>query len=178
MWKKVDGVYLKVVEKNSKPNDDKKEKPQADIAIGGPITLWVGLVLIAGIFQLVLYPLFQSSILSPWLSSLNVLASAALYIPGIFILPVLAALWLGHRAGITEGSSGDIAYRGAINAIYASVVYLIVVFMLYIVSESLQTGILSTLPMVAFMEYIIAIPVLVVLVIAPLFGVISSARRY
>jgi hypothetical protein len=161
-----------------KARSDQEQHTNADISIGGPIALWVGLVAVAAIVQLFVFPAVQSTIVSPALAYLNALAAYALYVPGAFVLPILAALWIGSRAGSSGGTINTIAYRGMINAVYASVVYLIEIFIFYIISSSTHTSVLSSVALGGFIEYVVAIPIIVCLVVAPLFAIISHARKY
>lgn len=161
-------------------NKMEAEKPHtnAEINIGGPVALWVGLSSIAAIIEIFLYPAFQNSVISPALSYLHLIAPYALYSPGVFVLPVLAGIWIGSRAGASTGTSGTIAYRAMINAVYASVIYLIEIFIFYMISTSTHTSQLASMPLPSFVEYIVVLPAVICLVVAPLFAIVSSARRY
>ncbi len=172
---------LKQVEsrKGSGKGPDEESHVYEDMSVGGPISLWIGLVAIAAIIQLFVFPAIQGSgIVTPYLSYFNVLAAAALYVPGIFVLPILAALWIGSKAGATRGNANTVAYRAMINGVYASVIYLIEVFVFYIISNSTHTSVLSSVALGGFVEYVVALPIIVCLVVAPLFAIISHARRY
>jgi hypothetical protein len=65
-----------------------------------------------------------------------------------------------------------------INAVYVCVIYLIEIFVFYIVSNSTHTSALSAVPIGTFIEFIVAIPVVICLVVAPLFAIVSAARRF
>lgn len=160
------------------PKKDEEAHENANINVAGPLALWLGLVAVAAVIQLFVFPQMQGSVISPVLSYLNTVAAYALYAPGTFVLPILAALWMGSRAGSTEGKISTISYRAIINAIYASVIYLIEIFVFYIISSNTHTSVLSTLPLGVFIEYVVAIPIIVCLVVAPLFAIISAARKY
>ena len=98
-------------------------------------------------------------------------------IPGVFVLPILAALWIGSKAGSTSGKLETISYRAVINAVYLCVIYMIEIFVFYIISGSTHTGALSAVSLIAFIEYVVAMPVIVCLIVSPLFAMVSSARR-
>jgi hypothetical protein len=53
-----------------------------------------------------------------------------------------------------------------------------VIFVFYIISGSTHTSALSSIPLVAFIEYVVAIPVIICLVVSPLFAMVSAARRF
>lgn len=159
--------------------EEENTHEEANLQVSGPLALWVGIFALAGIIQLFIFP--NIHVVSPAASYLNMAASYALYTPGTFILPILAALWIGGRAGSTEGKLSVISYRAAINAVYASVIYLVVAFVFYIVAthiSSVPAGVLSTMSFPVFIEYVIAIPIVICLVVAPLFAIISAAKRY
>jgi hypothetical protein len=166
---------LKQVEKKK---DAEESHTNVEMEIGGPLALWIGLVAVAAIIQLFVFPAAQGSSALPLLDFLNKIAAYALYIPGVFVLPVLAALWIGSRAGATPGKLDVISYRAVINAIYAALVYLIEIFIFYVISSSIHTSVLSAVSLGAFVEYVVALPIIVCLIVAPLFAIISAARRY
>ena len=168
---------MKQVEQKGGKEGGEQHTP-ADMSIGGPVALWAGLVALAAVIQLFVFPAAQNSIVSPALSYLNALCAYALYVPGVLVLPILAALWIGSRAGSTTGNTNAIAYRAMINAVYVSVIYLIEAFVFYIISNSTHTSVLSAVPLGGFVEYVVAVPVIICLVVAPLFAIISHARRY
>jgi hypothetical protein len=166
------------MEKAEESDEEQDSHTNANMSIGGPIALWIGLFAIAAIVQIFIFPSVAGTIVSPTVSYLNRIAAYALYIPGIFVLPILAALWIGSKAGSTTGKLDAIAYRAVINAVYACVIYMIEVFVFYIISGSTHTSALSAVPFVAFIEFVVAMPVLICLIIAPLFAMVSSARRF
>lgn len=157
----------------------KGQHTNAEMSIAGPLALWIGLVAIAAIAQLFIFPALQAKgISNNLMADLNSLAAYALYIPGVFVLPILAALWIGSRAGGTEGTHSIIAYRGMINAVYACIIYLIEIFVFYLIAGSLKMGTLAAIPTGVFIEYIVAVPIILCLVVAPLIAIVSAAKRY
>ncbi len=171
---------MKQIEQNNYKIPGEPRHENAEMGIGGPILLWIGLVAIAAIIQLFVFPSVQvGGVVPPALAELNTLASYALYIPGVLVLPVLAALWIGSRAGATTGKMDTIAYRAVINAVYVGIIYLVEIFVFYIIANSAHnTGALGLIPLTSFVEYIVVLPVVICLVVAPLFAIVSSARRF
>ena len=136
-------------------------------------------MVIAAVLQVFIFPALQNGALIPSVFvTINNIAGYALSVPGVFVLPILAAIWIGSRAGATTGGVSTVAYRAMINAVYANVIYLIVIFIFYIAASSAHASVLSALPLESFVELVIAIPVVICLVVAPLFAMVSSARRY
>lgn len=169
---------MKQVEKKKEDDEEQDSHANANISIGGPLALWIGLVAVAAIIQIFVFPSVSASIVSPALSYINRIAAYALYIPGVFVLPILAALWIGSRAGSSSGKLEAISYRAVINSVYACVIYMVEVFVFYIISSSSHTSVLSAVPFVGFIEYVVAIPVIICLVVAPLFAMVSAARKF
>ncbi|MDE1865475.1 MAG: hypothetical protein KGH94_02455 [Candidatus Micrarchaeota archaeon] len=167
---------MKSVEKKREETAHNNE----DMDIGGPLALWVGLVAIAAVIQLFIFPAVpQASPLAPVMSYINKLVGYALYVPGVFVLPILAGLWIGSRSGATSSKFDTVAYRAVLNAIYISVIYLIEVFIFYIVSKTTHTSTaLASVNLAGFAAYVVALPIIICLVVAPLFAIVSAARRY
>lgn len=156
----------------------REQRPDANLNISAPIALWIGLVLVAAVVQLGVAPFISGAVVGPYLSLASTLAIYILYIPGVFIIPMVAALWIGAKVGATQGDYNTILYRSLLNALYASMIYVIVVFVVLVASLSLQTGTLYAIGLTQFIEYVVAIPVLIAIVVVPLFGIVSTARKY
>jgi hypothetical protein len=170
---------LKQVEPKKEDKDSEDKHTNVEMSIGGPLALWIGLVAVAGVMQLFIFPALQNGgIVYPALATLNHIAAYGLYVPGVLVLPILAALWIGSRAGSTEGKINTVTYRAMINAVYASVIYLIEIFVLYIIANSTHTSVLSAVSLGLFVELVVALPVIVCIIVAPLFAIVSSARRF
>lgn len=148
------------------------------VSLAGPLAIWIGIVLAAAVFQLFIFPNAQNYTLNGMLVTLNLAANYLLYIPGVFVLPMLASLWMGSRVGSTIGDNEVIMTRSLINAFYAAVVYLVVIFVVYILSQSAKTGVYYGLNVPVFFEYAVVVPSLICIVIVPLFALITTARKY
>ena len=176
---------LKEVKKADKPDvqkDSDKKKPGVrgsnNVPLFGPLFLWIGLVALGAIVQLLLFPLASGIFVTHYMVDLNLISNYILWIPGIFILPMVVALWIGSRVGYTQGTYGELTYRSILNSLYAAVVYVISIFMVYIASTSLRAGVLSTVPFNTFIEYVVLVPVGIVVVVVPLFAILTYAKRY
>lgn len=155
-----------------------KQKSRDPIALGGPLSFWIGILIIAAAIQEVILPISQHYVVNTSIALLNTFAGYLLYTPGILILPIIVGLWVGDLVGSTEGSYSDILYRSIINAIYTSIVYAVCIFVIYISSQSLNAGSFSSISFITFLDYILAVPILIQIVIVPLFAMLTSARRY
>ena len=148
------------------------------VSLAGPLTLWIGIIISAIALQLFIFPNLQASGYGAIVSAGTVATNYLLYIPGVFVLPMLAALWIGSRVGSTDGDNEEIMTRSLINAFYSAVVYLIVIFITYLLSQSTRTGAYANLTVPIFFEYAVVVPTLICVVIVPLFALITAARRY
>ena len=148
------------------------------VSLSGPLALWIGIIIVATALQLFIFPNMQASGYGAIVSAGTVVTNYLLYIPGVFVLPMLAALWIGSRVGSTDGDNEEIMTRSLINAFYSAVVYMIVIFIIYLLSQSTKTGAYASLAVPIFFEYAVVVPTLICVVIVPLFALITSARRY
>ncbi len=155
-----------------------KSRYKEPIALGGPLSFWIGILVLAAAMQELVMPLAQRYVVSQNIALLNIFAGYILYTPGIFILPIIVGLWVGDLVGSTEGSYTDILYRSVINAFYTAIVYAVCIFVIYIVSQSVGIGALSSIGFTKFAEYVLAIPILIQIVVVPFFALLTSARRY
>lgn len=157
---------------------DSQEQQRSSVDISAPVSFWIAIVAIAAIIQLMIVPLTQGGFQNQFLSLANALATQVLYIPGIFIIPMIVALWIGAKVSYASGGYTNIIYRSMLNALYACVLYVIEIFMAFILSGSFHTGVLSSLSVPVFLGYVVAMPVLITIVVVPLFALVSEARRY
>jgi hypothetical protein len=176
-----DIYYKRTDEEAQKPEEkDKNAKPKlTKVSISGPLTFWIGLLVIAAMLQLVAIPFATNYSSSIFTSYFNDFANYVIYIPGIVVLPLITALWIGDRVSSLETTKKSfVATKGLVNAVYAVMVYIVSIFIVYLIMGLIKTGVLYPLSLVTFAEYLIGIPCAIVLVMVPLFAVISSARRY
>ncbi len=148
------------------------------VSLEEPLTFWIGMLVIAALLQLVAIPLATARGQTGLNNYMNEFADYAIYIPGIIILPLLAAVWIGERVSYLKKKKSIIAYKGVMNAIYASLVYVIAIFVIYLIMTEQKLGVLAHIGMLAFIEYFIIVPFVINVVIVPLFAVLSAERRY
>ncbi len=148
------------------------------VSLAGPLALWIGIVIVAAALQLFVFPSMLSSGYGSFVNTGTELTNYILYIPGLFVIPMLASLWIGSKVGSTEGDNEEIMIRSLVNAFYSAVVYLIVIFTIYLLSQSTKNGAFANLSVAIFFEYAVVVPTLICVVIVPLFALITSARRY
>lgn len=160
--------------------DDKKEPKEKEVTISlsGPLTLWIGLLIIATLIQLVGVPIASFVKLGFINNYLNEFADYLLYIPGLLVIPLIVAVWMGELLSYVSEKSSVIAYRSLINSLYASMIYVVSITIIYIIMMVQKAGVLWALSPVVFAEQLLLIPFLITLIIVPLFAILSAARRH
>lgn len=146
------------------------------ISIVGPLAFWI-IIIIVGLVLEILGSAFSI------LSLFTTLGGWIVYLPGTIILPLIAGLWIGEKVGSARNKVGSAVSLGLVNAIYAALIYVIAIFIIYLIVNYVvqpQTHIqtlLSTLTLTTFLEYGIGLPVVLVLIVAPLIAALSAARH-
>ncbi|MGC8586630.1 MAG: hypothetical protein ACP5K5_03770 [Candidatus Micrarchaeia archaeon] len=161
------------------PSDQKPEQEQQEeLSIAEPLSFWIGMLLLAIIIELVIVPFSGSLGVSK--DTFNNIANYIIYLPGCIVMPLLVAIWLGERIGaLSKGK--NVAYKSIVNAIYMSIIYLVAIFIIFLVAKytnlNLFPTLMPSLNMGNFLEYLVAIPVAILLVLTPLFAILSAARH-
>jgi hypothetical protein len=170
--------YYKRDKMENLDENGKKEKEPVTISLQGPLTFWIGILVIATMLQTLAIPLANMQNRTALNKYFDEFANYVLYIPGILILPLITALWVGERVSYLDRKKSTIAYKGVLNALYISMIYAAAIVIIYIIMIIQKTGTLSTLSTLTFAEYLILIPLGINIVVIPLFAVLSGARRY
>lgn len=158
--------------------DEEKTDESEPVSIAGPLFFWVGLLAVGAVLQLVAIPFAISYNHTAFDGYFNSFANYVIYIPGLVVLPLISSLWIGDRVSYATKKKTEMAYKGLVNGLYASLVYVVAIFIIYFVMTFRDTGVLSSLTVVTFAEYLIALPVAITLIMVPLFAILSAARRY
>ena len=167
---------------NRADSDGEEREPEKraetnDVQIAAPLTFWIGFLVFAVILVAVVVPVANSLGISSMDKYITQIASYIVYLPGSIILPLIAALLIGERVGESKKKSGVVLYSGVINALYAILVYIVAIFIIYLAARYSGAGFLSSVNLTDFIEYLIVIPVVITVVLVPLFALISYARR-
>ncbi|MDE1868874.1 MAG: hypothetical protein KGH60_02825 [Candidatus Micrarchaeota archaeon] len=168
--------------KVSEPDDEaKQEKPAAKkdttINVTGPLVFWIGFLVLGLAIELLFVPLANAGNATGAATFLTQIGGYILYIPGAIILPLIVALWLGERVGASGKPMHPAIYSSLINALYTALIYVVSIFIIYLVIKYAGITLVSGLTLVQFVEYVIAVPVVILLVLVPLFTTLSVARR-
>jgi hypothetical protein len=161
------------------PEEMLPEKPKSitNIKLAGPMLFWVGLIIIAVIFQVVAIPFAMNYGRTNFNGYINAFANSVLYTPGIVILPLMVSLWIGDRVSFITGTKSHIAMKGVLNAAYSIMIYTVAIVIAYIIMTTQQRGVFYGMTMPFFVLWMILIPALINITIIPIFAVLSSIRR-
>ncbi len=159
-------------------NEDSSKKEITVVSLEGPLTLWIGLLVMAALLQLVAIPIANARGHTDFNSYFDQFANYVIYMPGIIVLPLVVSLWVGERVSFLGNKKSFVAYKGLANALYMVMVYVISVLIIYIIMFNQKVGVLSSMSPQVFVEYLILVPVSISVIIVPLFAVLSAARRY
>lgn len=176
-WLAYDSYYKRDIEL---PKED-DQWSTVNVSLSGPLSFWIGILVIAMLIQLVVIPLSmhygdQNQLLDPYI---NAFANYVIFIPGIIVLPLIAALWIGDKVSNSIGNHKTaLASKGIINALYAAMVYIITITIIYIIMVYLDAGVLSKVTSITFIEYLITVPLAIIVVVVPLFALLSASRHY
>lgn len=153
---------------------DYKKSTGSDVKIGGPMAFWLFFLLI-GLAIVVILPALKVSYLSS--ASIAALGAYILGLPGDIILPLIVSVWIAERIGSLRKDSVKSTKLALINALYASLVYVIAIFIVYLMIYYAVPSFTANQSPQTFLIAYIAIPVAIVIVVTPLFSVLSAARR-
>lgn len=160
-----------------KPSRRESAQEDSRASIRGPLSFWIGFLILAVIIQLVIVPVLSGQNLTDVATLLGNIAKYLVYLPGLLIFPFLVSIWIGERIGDSVGKTGNPLREGLINAAYASVIYGIAIFIVFLILNVGQSGIFSQLNSIYSLIYLIAIPVPILLVLTPAFALLASARK-
>ena len=155
-----DSYYKRTDDEQATDKDKDKTataKPQSTkVSITGPLTFWIGILLIAALLQLVAIPFANSYSHTVFNNYFNDFANYVLYIPGLIVLPLIVALWVGDRVSYVESNNKSfIVSKGVVNALYTSLVYIVSIFIIYLIMSLVKLGVLHSLTLLPFVEYLI-----------------------
>ncbi len=156
-----------------------KKGTDVKVGLSGPLSFWVGIIVIAALIQLLVIPFtvqFGNPSLNPYL---NTFANYVLYMPGVIVIPLIAAVWIGDHVSSSIGNNKKLLVsKGIMNALYSSLIYIVSIFIIYLVMQNMQVGALASIGIVSFLEYLIVVPLAIEIVIVPIFALLSASRHY
>jgi hypothetical protein len=155
----------------------KKAEAAGELSLVGPLAFWIGFLIIAMILDIAAAYAAQYDF--GLVSYLAKTANSIIYMPGAIVLPLVASLWMGVRVGRVSNKPRTVLYAGLVNALYALIVYIISISVVYLIlmyaNPSAISGLKITLGI--FLEYLIAAPAAITIILVPLFSTLSAVRR-
>ena len=158
--------------------EEKEEKPvqPSGTNVAGPVSAWILLLFIA----LAIKFLLSGGALSgngtagiiSWLAAIS---NFILGTPGEIILPLIIGAAIGDEVGIKSDTLRKAEKSGLLNGIYASVVYLIGVIIIYEVLTGILPGSAPTVSIL--LTSWIAMPILICIVLSEAFAILSHSRK-
>jgi hypothetical protein len=151
------------------------KKRAVEIDIVAPLVFWIALLLIGLLAILVFQPVFSSN---AGISALMTdISNWILYLPGSVIMPLIVAIWIGERAGSAKNNVRSAVRIGEINAVYATLIYVVAVFIIYLLFYYISPMSLQSKSLVNYAEYVICIPAAIILLLVPVVSALSAARH-
>lgn len=149
------------------------QKKRRAPSIAVPMVIWIILLLIGLLLNAF------ATINNPAQASINSLimtiSNFILNLPGIVIMPIVFGATIGAIAGMKGRSIRDGANLGAIDGVYASVIYVIAIVVVYLIMfYSLPT----TVPTLTFLAvYWLVLPVILTILLSTILASIMSLRK-
>jgi len=154
----------------------KAARRKRDISLVGPMFLWVFIIVIGIAFETVVPSLFSGGgLLHINTAFYTSMGKYILYLPGAIILPLIISVWIGHRVGEGSEDTKTATKLGVLNGVYSSIVYAVVIVIAYIILY--YAGPSTIIPLQDFEEYMIGIPVVIVIVFSTLIAVLNRVRK-
>ncbi|MDE1873941.1 MAG: hypothetical protein KGI04_02365 [Candidatus Micrarchaeota archaeon] len=154
-------------------DDEGKKKQSVSTNIAGPISAWLVLLFVALAIRFA-----TSSLGSTQAGITGILSSASgfiLFSPGDIILPLVIGAAIGAEVGIHANSLKKAERAGALNGVYASIVYIIGIVVIY---EILGAVFPSIAPSFDFLIVSwVAIPVVICTALSEVFAILSYSRK-
>lgn len=155
--------------------------PQPEIGISGPLTFWIAILVVGLLLVIFAIPLMASLNLDPMGSALQHIGGYILGFPGVFILPLIVAIWIGERIGSSSDDTGRALKIGLINAMYVSLVYAVANFIIYLIIAFIAPSAEQMATLYSQLSYFaleaLALPIVIIMILIPFFGAISKARK-
>lgn len=157
--------------------DTQTEKPVADEGayanVSGTIAVWLILLFAALVIQYAFT--YANSALGATPTIFLSISNFILFLPGSLILPLIVGAALGAEIGTKSRSRVVAEKAGLVNGIYASLVYLVAIVVIYEVLANILPAIAPTMYFL-LVNWVIS-PIAIVLVATEIFSVVSHYRK-
>ncbi len=151
------------------------KKRTVEIDIVAPLIFWIALLLIGVLAILLFQPIFSSN---KGISTLMTdISGWILYLPGSLIMPLVVSIWIGEKAGQAKNGIKSAAKIGEINAVYATLIYVVAVFIIYLLLYYISPASIQSKSLINYAEYVILLPAVIILALVPIVSALSAARH-
>lgn len=143
-------------------------------SIAVPMTIWIILIMVALLldgFATINAPSGQTALNNV----LFAIANFILNLPGIVIMPIIFGAAIGAIAGLKGRTIRDGAQLGAIDGVYASVIYIVAIVVIFLIMFYALPALAPTLSYLAI--YWLALPIVLTIVVSVIFGALTSLRK-
>jgi len=157
----------------SEEGNEKETEDNEQVSIAAPMFFWLLLLVIA----IVINALANFGYIpgGKILSILKASASFILFMPGSVILPTIVGAFIGAEIGRRSKSMHIAIKSGIINGVYAAIVYLIAIFIIY---ETIIYVMPNISPGISFLEENwFAMPTAILIALSVLFAGLSHSRK-
>jgi hypothetical protein len=163
----------KEVEEESEEGNEKEIESNAQVSIAAPMFFWLLLLVIAVVINALINAGYIPS--GKMLSILKASANFILFMPGSIILPTIVGAFIGAEIGRRSKSMYIAIKSGIINGVYATIVYLIAIFIIYEIIIYILPNINPGVNF--FAEDWLAMPTAILIALSVLFAGLSHARK-
>jgi len=161
------------VEERSGEENKEESESSAQVSIAAPMFFWLLLLIIAVVINALINAGYIPS--GKMLSILKASANFILFMPGSIILPTIVGAFIGAEIGRRSKSMYVAIKSGIINGVYAAIVYLIAIFIIY---ETIIYILPNINPGVNFFEENwLATPTVILIALSLLFAGLSHSRK-
>ncbi|MDE1825413.1 MAG: hypothetical protein KGH61_03495 [Candidatus Micrarchaeota archaeon] len=144
-------------------------------SIAMPMAIWIALLLVGLVFRAITTLGTTTPGTALAYTLLDDISSFILMLPGIIILPIIFGAYVGATVGTRSRHISDAASIGLVNGIYASVIYIITIVVIYLVMFYSLPG---AQPSLGFMlEFWAIAPVVLTILLSIGLSVLVSLRR-
>ncbi len=161
-------------EEEEKPSRKKKQKVTASVSLYEPMFVWIALLLIAVVLKVVLTSTVLDSAGPEVYMLSSVYSNFILEFPGTIILPLIIGAIIGSEVGKKSTTLKNATKSGVLNGVYAAVIYLITIIVIYMIINYTTPQYALTFAIV--MQNMVA-PIIVFLITLEVFAVLSHLRR-
>ncbi len=147
----------------------------------GPLFFWIGFIVVALVVQLLAKDVLLASGATASAVKLgNLLLSVSGYIinlPGLLIFPFLVAIWIGERVSKSSTDISKAFMTSLINAAYASLIYAISIFIVFMLLNVNTLDALLSAASVNMIVFTVLVPVGILFVFMTIFSLLAFAQK-